>query len=175
MTEKFCNNQSHMRDALVGRERCASCNKQLYGRPKDKCPKCFNYLPGCSCPPPADPMDDLFKVGPRKPLGYLPLKTIRSCGFKPGQVASDLENCELQTRFCTKEECKIVGGALYAWNHDALRELLDNNRSLLERNEWGITPDEFVQDVIAKDAQKDLNPELYALVGKAFSDRRFSP
>ena len=118
-------------------------------------------------------MDDLFKVGPKKPLGYLPLKTIRSCGFKPGEVASDLEGRQLQTRFCTKEECKIAGGALYVWDHDALNRLLDTHRSILERHKWGVTPDEFVQDAITKDVPRDSHPELYALVGQAFSDRRF--
>ena len=100
---RTCSNHSHsLRAAKVtGTVKCPECGRLLHGCPKDKCSRCFNYRAGCTCPIPADPMDDLYNVGASKPLGYLPLKTIRSCGFTPGQIASDLESHQLQTRFCT--------------------------------------------------------------------------
>jgi hypothetical protein len=128
---------------------------------------------------PADPeqgrnvMDDLFKVGVGKPLGYLPLLTIISEGYDPEKLAADLRSRGLETRISSVGESNIDSGSMWVWDRNALANLLKGYKTILETVGWPLDPDSFVHQVITQAVDERDFPELYALVGMAFNDARF--
>jgi hypothetical protein len=48
--QHHCNSSRHMELAAKGYSNCPTCRKKVLGFPPDKCPKCFVYKPGCTCP-----------------------------------------------------------------------------------------------------------------------------
>ncbi|MBT4942015.1 MAG: hypothetical protein HOL80_01930 [Candidatus Magasanikbacteria bacterium] len=108
-------------------------------------------------------------VGETKPLSYLPISTLREiCGVEPQKMREELEEKGLAVIEFTQEESGVGGGALYTYDRDALRRVLESGRSTLEKNKWPTEPDEFVRNlkVFAED------PDLYNLVMQVFADPR---
>jgi hypothetical protein len=116
-------------------------------------------------------MDDLYLVGAAKPLGYLPLDTIIRAGCEPVTVAADLQSRGLKTRICSGHECSIESGALYVWDYDALRNLMDANRTVLEDAGWPFDADQFVERVIREHISRNDFPNLYLVIARAFGER----
>ena len=54
-----------------------------------------------------DGLKDLLRVEPGKPMGYLPLETIRTRGRDPIEVTFELEASGLQTRTYSQNECGV--------------------------------------------------------------------
>ena len=54
-----------------------------------------------------DGLKDLLRVGPGRPMGYLPLETIRTRGRDPIEVTFELEASGLQTRTYSQNECGV--------------------------------------------------------------------
>jgi hypothetical protein len=106
-------------------------------------------------------------------MGYLPLQTIRLRGKDPSRLAAELEAGALQTGFYSQEQCRVYGGALYAWDRDSLGILLESGRLVLSAVGWTRDADEFVERVATQAISSAESPDLYALIGKAFSDPRF--
>jgi len=112
-------------------------------------------------------LNNLRMVGEEKPLGYLPISTLREiCGMEPQKMREELEAKGLAVIELTEEESRIGSGALYAYDREALGRILESGRSILEKNQWPTEPDEFVRHlkVFAE------NPDLYNLVAHTFAD-----
>lgn len=109
---------------------------------------------------------DLFGVGPTKPLGYLPLSTIRRCDRSVEDVASCLISRGLYT---LENPFGIVGtGALYAAHGPSLLALLERSVGMLQGAGWPTTVPGFVQRVSEQWVDEKESPALYELVGRAF-------
>ena len=114
-------------------------------------------------------IEDLTLVGKDKPVGYISLmKLVGVCGVNVEEFKLELENKGLVVLELSREESSIGGGALYAYDKNALNEVLLSGKSILEQNGWPVEPDEFVRhlNVFAED------PNLYNLIMKAFADTR---
>lgn len=117
-----------------------------------------------------DYMQDLWQVGPKKPLGYLPLDTIKHiCDQDVEAVREACENRGLKTLLFSEDACTVRSGALYVYDHDALDEMLSNNLTTLVRANWPTEPEAFIQGVATTFAEDSA---LYELVARTFADKR---
>ena len=140
--------------------------------------------------PPQDPhgdpaiLHDLLDVGPGKPLGYLPLTTLRRHGLQPRAFRRSLVQRGLKTRLFVRPEYVMLPpragrqfslavqrehAHLYAWHEPSLQAMLDAHRDVLRSNRWPTKAGGFVQRVASRSAKE---PHLYRLVGRAFNDQR---
>lgn len=114
-------------------------------------------------------LNDLRLVGVTKPLGYLPISTLRDvCGVELQEMREELEAKGLVVMELTEQETNVGSGALYTYDRDALSRVLESDRLILEKNGWPTEPDEFIRHLkfFAKD------PDLYKLVMQVFADTR---
>lgn len=115
-------------------------------------------------------LSDLLSVGPDKPMGNLPIATIKYNGFTVEEVAERLKAKEsvVVKLFPASEH----GGkeALVAYDRNSLQKLLDtgNNSQILRDSNWPTDPDAFVRKVETEIAP---NKPLDDLVAAAFADR----
>jgi hypothetical protein len=112
-------------------------------------------------------LDHLRKVGPDKPLGYLPLETIiKDCGISVDDLKEELEEKGLRTKIFL--EGRVAGGALYAYDEQTLRQLLSKNRNIL-KGRLPIEPSQFVDFI----ATNYITPytKLFDIVADAFGDK----
>ena len=114
-------------------------------------------------------LQDLYQVGPSKPLGYLPLTTIQVSGVSVDQLIAWAQSQNLKHKLLSEKQCDIAGGALYIWSSQSVQKLLDDNLSILKQSNWPIHDDAFVHKVANHLAKQ---PSLYELVGVMFSDER---
>lgn len=114
-------------------------------------------------------LDDLYLVGPHKPLGYLPLDTLEQiCGVGREVMQQQLEERGLRVLIFSLAESNVWSGALYAYDERALADVLSEGESILRRTGWPLEPELFVRNlnILAEDE------ELYRLIMVAFSDPR---
>jgi hypothetical protein len=78
-------------------------------------------------------LPDLLCVGPDKPLGYLPLSTVRGAGRNALELMLELGERQGRAAVILPEgpRCRIGSGALYACDLTALGALLDAHADLL--------------------------------------------
>lgn len=117
-------------------------------------------------------LSDLYRVGPEKPLGYLPLNTLEViCGVGRAEMIALLESKRLQViLFTNQSETNVWSGALYAYDAEALARVLNEGRQTLEQNGWPTEPDPFVRYLYVT----ATDPDLYRLIMVAFSDPRLT-
>lgn len=128
-------------------------------------------------PPHALVLDDLYGVGPTKPLGYLPLITLARVGENPNAVAGVSAERGLSTFWVEPpdgEPPSLTGdfGRLYVYDKAALAHLLQQNVHVLEKRDWPAAPDDFVARVATDTVDTKRQPDLYKLIAWAFNDRR---
>lgn len=115
---------------------------------------------------------DIENIGPKKPLGYLPIVTLdKYCSKTPLDVQRYAAERGLQCRIFSEGECRVGSGAVYVWHAPSLDALLDENQDTLVKNGWPLDADAFAARV-ARDHADD--PALYRLIGLAFADWRFA-
>ena len=91
---------------------------------------------------------DLSRVGPSKPVGYLPLYTIRDFAhLTPEIVAAQATANGLTATAFSPKRCCIKSGALYVHDPAALARLLLAHAEVLEANGFPINPDRFVAHI----------------------------
>ncbi|SRR3989344_2087035 len=113
-------------------------------------------------------LSDLLDVGPEKPLGYLPLDTIRNyCHVDPAEVAKYLQQRGLETREWAQSFCNVGSGALYVYDRASLQNLLNQKSKVLVEANWPTQVDDFVVKVATICAK---SPDLFNLVADAFAD-----
>ena len=111
----------------------------------------------------------LRQVGPQKPLGYLPIETlIKTCKVSPESIEEELHEKGLKTLKLQDEETNVVGGALYAYDENALQELLTTHQELLEKEGWPSENEPFIRHLIVHADQKT---DLFNLIADAFNDQ----
>ena len=114
-------------------------------------------------------LSDLRQVGPEKPLGYLPIETlIKICKVSPESIEKELHEKGLKTLRLQDEETNVVGGALYAYDENALQELLTTHQELLKKEGWPSENEPFIRHLIV---HADRKTDLFNLIADAFNDR----
>lgn len=116
-----------------------------------------------------NPINDLDRVGPDKPLGYLPLDTvINICERDPMELAHELEGRGLKTKIFSDGECLRRGGMLYTYDEVALGALLKVHAGILHDAHWPETPHEFVTK--SATTRAELYTKLFTVIADAFAD-----
>lgn len=112
---------------------------------------------------------DLAGVGPSKPMGYLPLRTIRNfVRLSPKAVAADAAARGLASAQFGTRQCRISSGALYVYDRAALAGLLRAHAEVLDAAGVPRDPDGFVAHVAA--VWYAPGHPLHAVIGLAFGD-----
>lgn len=114
-------------------------------------------------------LDDIKKVGPEKPLGYLPLSTLRDCRTKVGHILKWARKNGLEALVLDHHQSKIMTGAIVVYDEEALRHLLETNESTLEEAGWPIDTERFVIQVMNEIAPK--RTALFNLIADAFNNQ----
>ncbi|MGX1789199.1 hypothetical protein ACWIGM_20800 [Bosea sp. NPDC055332] len=114
-------------------------------------------------------LESLTQVGPSKPIGYLPLNTIRSIlNLSVQELIDDARKRGIAAIELSPRNCCINSGALYFYDSTALIRLLDAEAGLLCQNNCPRTPREFVE-YIARNWLEPSHP-LTRLVRHAFGE-----
>lgn len=109
--------------------------------------------------------DDLKRVGPGKPLGYLPLGEVGD----QDEARRMLEGRGLKVLVLNQMESGVYGGAMVAYDRAALAHLLKSRSQVLRRSKWPTEPDEFVMHHMRHHAP--FKTELFDLIADAYDDR----
>jgi hypothetical protein len=111
----------------------------------------------------------LTRVGPEKPVGYLPLYTLREiAGVVPATVSAEAVSRGLvAAQFGPGESC-IKSGALYLYDRQTLSALLQAHADILVAAGIPTEPDAFVATIAAV----WLEPEhpAYPIIAMAFGE-----
>ena len=111
----------------------------------------------------------LDRVGPDKPIGYLPLYTVRDLAeLDPVSVAADATARGLAAAEFCQEECCIKSGALYVYHREALACLLRSHADILAAAGMPADPDRFVAEIAAH--WLDPTHPAYSVIAAAFGD-----
>src|ERR1700742_2313163 len=90
-------------------------------------------------------LSNLTRVGPDKPIGYLPLYTIRDIlVMDPSALARESVTQGFSVAVFQADQCCIKSGALYLYHRSSLEPLLHPASSVLAAGGRPIGPDEFV-------------------------------
>lgn len=125
-----------------------------------------------------DNLNDLRRVGPNKPLGFLAISRIYSEGSSIKEMRSEAASKGLKTKLFPIG-IPIAGlgrfgvsltssGAFFVYDEEALRHFLDKNRNILEKNKWPTDPNKFINKVTSEDVPNKT--ELFDVVADAFAD-----
>jgi hypothetical protein len=88
------------------------------------------------------------QIGPAKPVGYLPLHTIRDIlRIEPRVLAQDGAAKGLSAVLFGPTQCCIKSGALYLFDRQSLELLLQSSRPILSASRWPLDPDQFVRRI----------------------------
>jgi hypothetical protein len=113
-------------------------------------------------------LQDLRGVGPSKPLGYLPLDSITyDCAMRVQDLKKELEDSGLKVLELRAPDTEIESGALYAYDDQALRDLLMRNRDILAAENWPTEPEAFI---LKLKTWIDTKTPLYDIIADAFGD-----
>ena len=116
-----------------------------------------------------DLLNDLRKVGPEKPIGYLPLSTLTEiCHVDPKVMEEELKKQGLKILILTGEETRVVSGALYVYSEESLSQFLKEREAILKKAGWPITPDSFIRHL---KFYADRKTDLFDLIADAFGDK----
>jgi hypothetical protein len=111
----------------------------------------------------------LRDVGPRKPVGYLPLDTLRLFAkVRLADMVRDAARRGLEVAVFRPKQCCIKSGALYLYDRAALSALLDANADLLTASGISAEPKRFVA-YIAANWLEPTHPAC-VVIAKAFAD-----
>ncbi|MCX6734084.1 MAG: hypothetical protein NTX63_04745 [Candidatus Peregrinibacteria bacterium] len=114
-------------------------------------------------------LSDLERVGPNKPVGWIAIKSLTEVGQIADieQYRAHLTRNGVKTLLLTFEESKVASGALFAYHEEALKNMLDRNRALLENNGWPTEPVGFIY-YLKKEAPRGT--DLFNFIADTFSD-----
>jgi hypothetical protein len=117
---------------------------------------------------------DLLAVGPTKPIGYLPIKTLEQLvQLAPDAVAATAAARGLATAQFGPEACCIKSGALYVYDREALASLLQHHLDSVLKADLPPDPDRFVACIAANWFDED-HP-AYPIIERAFGATRGRP
>jgi hypothetical protein len=111
----------------------------------------------------------LTEVGPSKPVGYLPLNTIKDfVQLTPEDVAAAATARGLATAQFGPKVCCIKSGALYVYHREALSDLLQARADTISAAGLPLDPDSFVAHIATIWFGED-HP-AHAIIATAFGD-----
>jgi hypothetical protein len=114
-------------------------------------------------------LDSHLKVGPDKPVSYLPIRTVeRVIGITIPTYVSMIENDGNNYSVLYPERCCINSGAIYVYSYEDLELLLKANEPLLSVHGWPTTPVEFINRIAAE--WLDEESPIMPVIRKAFGD-----
>jgi hypothetical protein len=112
---------------------------------------------------------NLAEVGGAKPLGYLPLATIKNhLDLDADALADSFVKQGLKAKVFQPNECCIKSGALYVFDPPVPQQVLDAASVVLENSSWPTDAELFVNQV-AK-IWVDQNQPVYAVIRRAFGE-----
>jgi hypothetical protein len=110
----------------------------------------------------------LTEVSPSKPVGYLPLDTIKNfVRLTPEAVAAAAAANGLATAQFSPMDCCIKSGALYVYHREALATLLRARADAVSAAGLPLDPDRFVAHIAVVWFEKDhpAHPIIAAVFG----------
>jgi ATP dependent DNA ligase C terminal region/ATP dependent DNA ligase domain len=117
-------------------------------------------------------LQDLLRVGPHKPLGYLPIETVEKWIPDFYEFKNSLKDKGLEVIVLSHAESNVGSGALVAYDKSALKAVLDKNKDILQREGWPFDPDKFVLYHFQHVAYRDKDPELFNIIADCYADNR---
>src|ERR1700712_922622 len=82
-------------------------------------------------------LDRHIRVGPEKPISYLPINAINNVlGMEISTYTSLAKDFDAKILIFSPDDCCIKSGAVYAYDDDALRKILEDNKKVLIENGW---------------------------------------
>ena len=114
-------------------------------------------------------LNDVKRVGPEKPLGYVAISDLTDvCKIDPSKLKKELEQKGLKTILFGQGESIVNGEALYVYDENSLKSLLDNNHTMLVKSGWPTEPESFVRNL---NTPVDQGTDLFDLIADAFGDK----
>ncbi|HEX7042649.1 MAG TPA: hypothetical protein VF189_05360 [Patescibacteria group bacterium] len=115
--------------------------------------------------------DDLRRVGPKKPLSYLPLDFIKNFNGEDPQILQKEAQREGKIAIIfSPKDCVIVSGALYIADTKALSKLLNERREILEKSNWPTDPEGFIRRLSNDFVSAQNGTPLLDTITDAFGD-----
>ncbi len=114
-------------------------------------------------------LSDLERVGPKKPLGWMAIKSLIEVGQigNMEQYRVHLAKNGVKTLLLTFEESGTASGALFAYHEETLKKMLDKNQALLQANNWPTEPVAFIY-YLKNEAPRGT--DLFNFIADLFSD-----
>jgi hypothetical protein len=92
-----------------------------------------------------------LKVGPEKPVSYLPIRTVENVlGITLSAYRLLIENQGNRCAVFQPEDCCINSGAIYAYSEPDLVNILRNNHEVLIKHGWPIVPSDFIRRIASE-------------------------
>jgi hypothetical protein len=119
-------------------------------------------------------MADLYDVGTKKALGYLPVQSITKHGHDTVEnVIRWAATSGRKYRLFTQAECHVESGALYVWDHIMLLFMINENKGILNSAGIPTEPANYVDRIARQLYPQQEYPEVYRFIGRTFNDERF--
>lgn len=120
-------------------------------------------------------LNDLYLVGVKKSLGYLPLDTIENiCSVRVETVINYAKTNNLKSILYKQGECDIGSGALYLFHEQMLIDVIRQHENVLR--DAGVPTDScenYVAFISNNNVPFNLYPAAYIAIAKSFNDERF--
>jgi len=108
---------------------------------------------------------DLKRVGPKKPLGYLPLSVFYEITSNVKDFLSRLTIKGLGIIELDENESNILSGAIFVYDRSSLEKLLNKHNQTLKSQSWPLDTNGFIR-CLKNGARKES--ELNRLINCAF-------
>jgi hypothetical protein len=116
----------------------------------------------------SDPLSDIRSVGLTKPVGYLPLSTIKRLGGNMKTLSAEAKRKGFIVQLYREGEAPIVSGALFVASPVALTKLLEKNKDTVAAFGWSSNPETFLEEIATRQATPKT--KLFDIVADAFAD-----
>lgn len=113
---------------------------------------------------------DLERVGPHKPVGYMPLKFLELRGHSISELQKMFEAKGLKTCVLPPTDSGTYSGALYVYDEQALSKHLEHSKAILAEAGWPTDVESFIRDVDSVIAP--TKTALFDVVADAFADTK---
>jgi len=117
-------------------------------------------------------MNDILLIGPRKPMGYLPISTLQMCGQDTGALIDDARINGLRAEMWGSHECMVGSGALFVWDAETVEQFIEPNGPLLVGAGWPDDHHMLVRKIATQNVAIDT--PLHELIDALFSGQRYS-
>ena len=120
-------------------------------------------------------MKDLFDVGKKKIVGYLPLSTIKMYSniIYKDTVKYIADFCIINNlKHVIIKNGKTGSGALYVWDAAKLNKFIEDNKKVFGM-QLIFDDEKFISKIEQAAYPIEMYPKIYKLIGQSFSDTRF--